>query len=70
MYVGHSRHLSLPNWTKWVIGGVAFAGTVALTALTGGVLALDQSVLRVIKVAGAPGGIYNIDGLIRLFWYI
>ena len=32
-------HFSLPNWAKWVIGGVAFAGAVALTALTGGALA-------------------------------
>jgi len=24
----------------------------------------------VIKIAGAPGGIYNINGLIRSFWYI
>ena len=24
----------------------------------------------VIKIAGAPGGIFNIDGLIRSFWYI
>ena len=29
-------HFSLPNWAKWVIGGVAFAGAVALTALSGG----------------------------------
>ena len=32
-------HFSLPNWAKWVIGGVAFAGAVALTALSGGDLA-------------------------------
>jgi len=44
-------HFSLPNWVKWIIGGVAFAGAVALTALTGGVLALGQSVIRVVKVA-------------------
>ena len=24
----------------------------------------------VIKIAGAPGGIFNTDGLIRSFWYI
>ena len=24
----------------------------------------------VIKIAGAPGGIFNVDGLIRSFWYI
>ena len=23
-----------------------------------------------IKIAGAPGGIYNTNGLIRSFWYI
>ena len=39
MYYDPSGHLSLPNWAKWVIGGVAFAGAVALIALTGGALA-------------------------------
>lgn len=23
-----------------------------------------------VKIYGAPGGIFNIDGLIRSFWYI
>ncbi len=32
-------HFSLPNWAKWVIGGVAFAGAVALTIISGGSLA-------------------------------
>lgn len=32
-------HFSLPNWAKWVIGGVAFAGAVALTIVSGGSLA-------------------------------
>ena len=32
-------HFSLPNWAKWVIGGVAFVGAIALTYLTGGALA-------------------------------
>ena len=26
--------------------------------------------LGVLKIAGAPGGIYNLNGLIRSFWYI
>ena len=30
---------SMPNWLKWVIGGVAFAGAVVLTYFTGGALA-------------------------------
>ena len=32
-------HFSLPNWAKWVIGGVAFVGAVALTIISGGSLA-------------------------------
>ena len=32
-------HFTLPNWAKWIIGGVAFVGAVALTYLTGGALA-------------------------------
>ena len=31
-------HAALPNWAKWVIGGVAFTGAVVLTVLTGGAL--------------------------------
>ena len=38
-YADPSGNEALPNWLKWVIGGVAFAGAVALTALTGGALA-------------------------------
>ena len=34
-----SGHFSLPNWAKWVIGGVTFIGAVVLTCLTGGALA-------------------------------
>ena len=34
-----SGHEALPNWLKWVIGGVAFVGAVALTVLSGGSLA-------------------------------
>ncbi len=29
---------TMPNWAKWLIGGVAFAGAIALTLLTGGAL--------------------------------
>ena len=38
-YVDPSGHEALPNWLKWVIGGVAFVGAVALTVLSGGSLA-------------------------------
>ncbi len=37
MYVDTSGHM--PEWAMWLIGGVAFAGAIALTALTGGALA-------------------------------
>jgi len=30
---------TMPNWAKWLIGGLAFAGAIALTALSGGALA-------------------------------
>ncbi len=36
--VDPSGHEALPNWLKWVIGGVAFTGAVALTILSGGSL--------------------------------
>ena len=29
----------MPNWAKWLIGGIAFTCAVVLTALTGGALA-------------------------------
>ena len=29
----------MPNWLKWLIGGIAFIGAVALTVVTGGALA-------------------------------
>lgn len=32
-------YFTLPNWAKWIIGGVAFIGAVALICLTGGALA-------------------------------
>ena len=36
-YCDPSGHM--PNWAKWLIGGIAFTAAVTLTALTGGVLA-------------------------------
>ena len=38
MYADPTGHFALPNWAKWLIGGVAFIGAVALTYLTGGAL--------------------------------
>ena len=37
-YADPSGHEPLSNIGKWIIGGLAFAGAVALTALTGGAL--------------------------------
>ena len=39
MYTDPSGNFSLPNWAKWLIGGVTFASAVILTILTGGALA-------------------------------
>ncbi len=39
MMVDPSGCWTMPNWLKWVIGGVAFAGAVVITALTGGSMA-------------------------------
>ncbi|MBQ9736513.1 MAG: hypothetical protein IJV96_07005 [Clostridia bacterium] len=36
MYTDPDGHM--PNWLKWLIGGVSFVGAVVLTALTGGSL--------------------------------
>lgn len=36
-FVDPSGHM--PNWIKWLIGGVAFAGAVVLTTVSGGALA-------------------------------
>ena len=33
------RSVDLPNWAKWLIGGIAFVGAIALTYLTGGAMA-------------------------------
>ena len=49
----------MPNWLKWLIGGIAFAGAVALTVLTGGSLA---PVFIGMGVSIALGG--AIDGTI------
>ena len=61
-------HFSLPNWAKWVIGGVAFAGAVALTIVTGGALApvfigMGVSIASSALIGGAISA-YNGDG----FW--
>ena len=57
-YADPSGHEALPNWLKWVIGGVAFAGAVALTALTGGALApVFIGMVSSIVLGGLAGGI-------------
>ena len=58
----------LPKWAKWLIGGVAFAGAVALTALTGGALAPVFINMGVSIVSGAliQGTINAIQG--NDFW--
>ena len=38
-YADPNGHEALPNWLKWVIGGVAFGGAIALTVISGGSLA-------------------------------
>ena len=37
-YADPSGHFTLPNWAKWIIGGVAFATAFTITAVTGGAL--------------------------------
>ena len=61
-------HFSLPNWAKWVIGGVAFAGAVALTIISGGSLApvfigMGVSIASSALIEGAISA-YNGEG----FW--
>ena len=58
----------LPKWAKWLIGSVAFAGAVALTALTGGALAPVFIGMGVSIVSGAliQGTINAIHG--NDFW--
>ena len=58
----------LPKWDKWLIGSVAFAGAVALTALTGGALAPVFICMGVSIVSGAliQGTINAIHG--NDFW--
>jgi hypothetical protein len=55
---------NMPNWLKWVIGGVAFAGAVALTVLTGGALAPVFIGMAVSIVSGAliQGAINHFSG--------
>ncbi len=38
-YADPSGHEPMPNWAKWVVGGVAFAAAVVLTIVSGGALA-------------------------------
>ncbi len=61
-------HFSLPNWSKWVIGGVAFAGAVALTIISGGSLApvfigMGVSIASSALIVGSINA-YNGEG----FW--
>ena len=61
-------HISLPNWAKWFIGGVAFAGAVALTIISGGSLApvfigMGVSIVSSALIEGAISA-YNGKG----FW--
>ena len=61
-------HFTLPNWSKWVIGGVAFAGAVALTIISGGSLApvfigMGVSIASSALIEGAISA-YNGEG----FW--
>ena len=67
-YTDPSGHFSLPNWAKWVIGGVAFAGAVALTIISGGSLApvfigMGVSIASIALIEGAISA-YNGKG----FW--
>ncbi len=61
-------HFTLPNWAKWVIGGVAFVGAVALTIISGGSLApvfigMGVSIASSALIEGAISA-YNGEG----FW--
>ena len=58
----------MPEWLEWLIGGVAFAGAVALTAVTGGAFApvfigMGASILTGGLIEGAISA-YNGEG----FW--
>ena len=59
---------TMPNWLKWLIGGIAFIGAVVLTAVTGGALAPVFIGMGVSIVAGGliQGTINAIDG--GSFW--
>ena len=39
MNIDPNGNWKMPNWLKWLIGGVAFVGAVVLTVVTGGALA-------------------------------
>ncbi len=57
-YADPSGHL--PNWAKWLIGGAAFAGAIALTALTGGALApVFIGMTTSIVLGGLAGGVVS-----------
>ena len=66
MYSDPTGHL--PNWAKWLIGGVAFIGAVALTVVSGGSLApvFIGMGISIASSALIEGGIsaYNGEG----FW--
>ena len=56
MYVDENGNL--PNWAKWLIGGVAFIGAIALTIATGGAVApLIYGMIASIAIGGLFDGI-------------
>ena len=65
----YSKHV-IQEGQKSVANNIVNSSTEAskfFTENSSSDVALRQGV---IKIAGAPGGIFNIDGLIRSFWYI
>ena len=66
MYFGESGHM--PNWAKWLIGGLAFAGAVVLTVISGGTLAPVFVGMGVSIVTGAliQGTVNAMQG--ESFW--
>ncbi len=62
----------MPNWAKWLIGGIAFTGAVVLTALTGGALASLFIGMGVSIVVGGTQYImrYSIEKLIKMGWLV
>ncbi len=66
-----SGNFKLPNWAKWVIGGVAFVGAVVLTAATGGALtpvfiSMGVSIVSSGIIEGTVSA-YNGDGFLNGF---